>query len=110
MLISETMSVKAANGVRFVARILRDGDQFGTSAFMFWDHEEPGIEFYDARHPFTEFGQFISRYYVDTILGRNEFSSGVGGLDLQGGVESWKIDAGTMMLVRIWLDHEVPRA
>lgn len=102
----EVMSITAENGVRFNARILREGDQYGTSGTLFWEHEDrPGVEFYDARHGHTDFGQFVSRYFVETILEGNPAR----GLDLYGGEPSWTIDGRSMLLVRQWLHHETAR-
>lgn len=54
------------------------------------------VEFYDARYPnFGEHGQFVSDYYISTIL---EDSDG-NGLDLDGGIDEWTIPADSMAQV-----------
>jgi hypothetical protein len=60
------------------------------------------VEFYDGRYPHTPEGQFISRYYVGTLLE----SEGSGrGLDLNGGVPNWKVYGTTMDMVRDWVRY-----
>lgn len=109
---AETIIVTATNStgtVRFLARILRKGDRYGLANALTWDEERPGVEFYDTRYPHTPFGQFVSRYYVETILGTDGYGSGMGGLDLMGYEASWKLDAVSMTLVRNWLTHQTTR-
>lgn len=74
-------------------------------------------EFYDTTYAddgqagstgFGPLGQFVSRYYVKTLLGRDGFGTGEGALDLCGHVPEWTIDAATMVDVRTWLAHELP--
>lgn len=101
----EIMSITADHGVRFNVRILREGDPYGASRALFWEHEDrPGVEFYDTRYVegFTPLGQFVSRYFVDTILAMAAF----GGLHLLTSEPSWKIDGQSMRVVREWLSHE----
>lgn len=106
-IIEETMSITAANGVRFNVRILRNGARYGADHVLTWEEDRPGVEFYDTRYPHTEFGQFTGgRYYVDTILGRDGWGAGIGGLDLDGGIPAWRVDAESMTIVRAWLRHE----
>jgi hypothetical protein len=52
------------------------------------------VEFYDVRFPHCEFGQFVSCYYAETLLGCRS------GLDLDGGITDWKVSAEGMALVR----------
>lgn len=68
------------------------------------DHSsDPIIEFYSIGN----FGQFVSAYYVDTFLGNDGYGSGYGhGLDLYGGVASWKIDADHLDEIREWAETE----
>lgn len=106
-IIEETMSITAANGVRFNVRILRNGARYGADHVLTWEEDRPGVEFYDTRYPHTEFGQFTGgRYYVDTILGRDGWGPYRGGLDLDGGIPAWRVDAESMTIVRAWLRHE----
>lgn len=95
--------------VPFTVRIVQKGDAYGANLCLQYDQEEPVVEFYDARHKdrFTCYGQFISRYYVSTLLKpRSEDDCG---LDLYGGVRAWQIDSEGMRLVRRWLVDEMRR-
>jgi hypothetical protein len=124
----DLLKLKARNGVPFVAQIIREGDSYGADNCLILSKEElidenfPAlIEFYDARHPFDfdkdgirSIGQFVSRYYADTLIhddsnGRHVDRSG---LNLDDGTMDWTIDADTMFLFRHWirdnLDNDVP--
>jgi hypothetical protein len=108
-----SLDVTAANGVPFRVVLLPDGksDNFPYSGS--WRSTEPLVEFYDARYRnvrgFTPDGQFISRYYLETLLTRGACRGEGYGLDLQGDVPNWTIDATTMRTVAIWLDtHTIP--
>lgn len=92
-------------GRRMLARILRPGDSYGLEGCLTWGRDEKslvdpkgeklGIEFYDTTyHP--GLGQFVSRYYLDTIL------KSQGGLCLQGDVPAWDIPDDSMNEVRTW--------
>lgn len=102
----EVVTITSMTGVRFNVRILRAGDAYGVTGMLTADREM--VEFYDTRYPHTQYGQFVSRYYVSTILGRDTYGNGKGGLDLMGYEPAWKIDAAAMYVVRLWLRHECP--
>jgi len=111
-------------GRNFNVRIVRTGDRYGRDDCLTHGAEKndkmvegPMVEFYDATHEkstkFTDFmgrGQFVSRYYITTILGKDRFANEGGekdtGLDLMGYEPVWKIDAKAMNLVRDWLDNQ----
>lgn len=59
----------------------------------------PTVAFYDARYDFDTHGQFVADYNLETLLERRRGY----GLDLQGDVPNWYIDAASMDLVRLWL-------
>lgn len=73
------------------------------------------VEFYDATFaddgdgPYSDtrgfgpLGQFVTSYVVSTLLGTDGYGSGTGGIELQGGVPVWVIDADTMAQIRAWL-------
>lgn len=70
----------------FNVRIVRKGDRYGSKDAVVHEHDEPMVEFYDARQTaFGPRGQFVSRYYVDTFMSRSNDHA----LDLQGGVDDW---------------------
>lgn len=58
------------------------------------------IEFYDFRYSHTPDGQFITRYYVETLM----LNRCPQGLDLQGSVPEWKITAQVLDYVLSWVE------
>lgn len=56
------------------------------------------VSFYDTRYNHTQYGQFVGRYYANTLLGLDGWSSRGSsirdrGLNLHGGVDNWFINA-----------------
>ena len=52
------------------------------------------VSFYDTRYNHTQYGQFVGRYYANTLLGLDGWSSRGSsirdrGLNLHGGVDDW---------------------
>jgi hypothetical protein len=82
---------------KFNVRIVNKGDKYGLNDCLVND-KAPMVEFYDTRYPHTQYGQFVSRYYVDTILDGSDC-----GLCLDGGVPSWTVSAEDMKTVRGFL-------
>jgi hypothetical protein len=93
-------------GTPFMVRIVRRGQGYGRNFCITHNEDEPLIEFYDARYMHTSYGQFVARYYMNTILDRNQNI----GLDLYGGEADWKIDANTMTHITEWMQNEVAGA
>ena len=95
-----TTSVQVPNGKRFTVRIVREGDRYGLDDCLTHDESGPMAEFYDATYAgderFSPHGQFVSRYYVSTLM---ESQHRGRGLDLCGYVPAWTIDARTMEVV-----------
>lgn len=60
------------------------------------------VTFYDCRYEHTQYGQFVSNYYVSTILERHQDGSG---LDLCGYVPAWKISGEGMKRVIAFLER-----
>ena len=89
-----------SRGIPFNVHIVNKGDQYGLKNGLTHNEEEPLVEFYDARYPHTELGQFVSRYYLTTLLDKNKDV----GLDLDGGIPDWKIQAKEMNEVIEWLE------
>lgn len=117
------LHVRASHGVPFLVRLVREGERYGLNRCIEHGTDPralkdagPLVEFYDLRYPMHgEPGQFVSRYYVDTVLGRDDYSKRIGntnprcGLLLDGGnPDTWTVDAATMDVVRAWLTHHVP--
>ena len=58
------------------------------------------VSFYDTRYKHTQYGQFVGRYYANTLLGLDRYGWNSGGssirdrgLNLHGGVDDWFINA-----------------
>lgn len=89
---------------KFNVRVVNQGDKYGRDFCLTHDKSNPLVEFYDARYPHTEFGQFVSSYYVSTILGTDGYGRAEGGLCLDGGNASeWTVSADDMATVRNFL-------
>jgi hypothetical protein len=88
---------------KFNVRIVNKGDKYGLNNCLTHEGDKPLVEFYDTRYPHTEFGQFVSRYYVETILGDDGYGPKDGGLNLHGGVPEWTVSAKDMDTVRTFL-------
>ena len=89
---------------KFNVRVVNKGDKFGRDFCLTHDSDKPMVEFYDSRYPHTEFGQFVSRYYVSTILGTDGYGRAEGGLILDGGnADVWTVKEGDMNVVRAYL-------
>lgn len=85
-------------GIPFCAVLLEPGEYYGNIVHGL-DRQrvregERLVEFYDARFPHTDLGQFVTRYNADSIAGH------VGGLVLDGGVKDWRVSAANMELVK----------
>ena len=95
-------SVTNDQGITFNVVMVELGEKYGLDNCLTHDKEppfdQPLIEFYDSRHGSGQ-GQFIGRYYMDTLMKRNQDY----GLDLHGGIPAWSIDKESMLLVHDWL-------
>jgi hypothetical protein len=67
-------------------RVVHPGDSYGLDDVLTNDGEAL-VEFYDARYPHTEHGQFVSRYRLSTLNGHAPGT----GIDLDGGVPDWSV-------------------
>lgn len=73
----------------FNVRIVSKGESYGRDDCLTHDKDEALVEFYDAKHTaLMPRGQFVSRYYIYTLLGHRP---GHVGLALDGGVPEWSI-------------------
>jgi hypothetical protein len=89
---------------KFNVRVVNKGDKYGRDFVLTHDSDKPLVEFYDSRYPHTEFGQFVSRYYVSTILGTDGYGRAEGGLILDGGnADVWTVKESDMDVVRAYL-------
>ena len=89
------MTIKAANGIAFRVELVAPGAAYGRDNCLTNDSDETLVEFLDTRY-FG--GQFISRYYLSTLLEKTE-----GGLCLDGGIPDWSIDAKSYVVIDLWL-------
>jgi hypothetical protein len=88
---------------KFNVRIVNKGDKYGLDNCLTHEGDKPLVEFYDTRYLHTEFGQFVSRYYVETILSDDGYGPKDCGLILHGGVPEWTLSAKDMDTVRNFL-------
>jgi hypothetical protein len=97
----QTLDVVAANGVPFRVLFIPPGVAGPNPHRTPADSPHATVEFYDRRYEHTEgYGQFTGgHYFASSLLEQHRFA----GLNLQGGVDAWTIDAATMDLVRTWL-------
>lgn len=91
------MDIVTDNGIPF--RVVYENRVYRSGAIA----EKPTVAFYDARYDFDAHGQFVSDYDRESLLERRRGY----GMDLQGDVPNWYIDAGSMDLVLRWLTHLV---
>jgi hypothetical protein len=97
------MFVTNAQGVIFAVRLVRKGDRYGLHGCFTHDIDRSLVEFYDTRYDHNsdwlqEFkGQFVSRYYAETLLKRT------GGLCLVGNDFDWRVSVGNMADIKKWL-------
>ena len=86
---------------KFNVRIVNTGDKYGRNDCLTND-KDALVEFYDSRYDLQDFmgrGQFVSRYYVETIL-NGEYPNG---LSLDGGIPAWTVSADEMFDVKAYL-------
>lgn len=81
--------------LHFNIRIIRQGDRYGVHDALVHAETKPMVEFFDPRFPQTPHGQFVARYFVETIL-----QAGDGALMLQGDVPAWTVSAPQMAAIR----------
>ena len=85
-------------------RIVKTGDKYGRDMCLTND-KAPMVEFYDSRYPHTQYGQFVSRYYISTILNQDKYGyyQYPNGLCLDGRVPAWHVSAEDMVDVLYFL-------
>ena len=90
----------------FNVRILRKGEKYGLEDCLTHKERKPLVEFYDYRHRDDKEwkrGQFVSRYYAETLLKHNlNF-----GLLLYGDSPEWTVSADYMRKILAWLRQEL---
>jgi len=97
-----TFQITNKAGIPFNIRIVEKGMRYGLKDCLLCKGNEPLVEFYDARYRFWEYGQFVSRYYLHTLL--EDKSILQRGLCLYGGEPEWNIDDKTISVIMIYLE------
>lgn len=100
---TQLLQVKGIDGRTFNVVLVQKGERYGREDCLVHDRNDPLVEFWDDsadRKKFPPRGQFVSRYYLHTLLERPKRI----GIDLLGYVAGWKIDASEMDKVRDALD------
>lgn len=97
---SAHLDVTAANGVPFRVTIHPNGRNRFDSLV---ENHGAIVAFSDLRfvEKFGPDGQFVSSYYTTDLLERSGY-----GLNLDGGIDDWTVDADTMNLVRAWVEAQ----
>lgn len=100
-----TTTIIQDDDLDWTVRIVRPGDSYGRGLGLVNDAAEPMVEFFDRRYIDTfraanggnGWGQFVSRYFLSTLLTLE------GGLNLDGGIPDWSISGEGMKKVLKWL-------
>ena len=79
----------------FTIRMVKPGEEYGRDMCLSNESGQCLVEFYDREYDFqteadgTILGQFVSRYYLSTLLSGYDGSRG---LNLDGGIKKWSLD------------------
>ena len=87
----------------WVVRLVFEGDKFGLD-FQLVHSGPPLLEFYDARYESTPFGQFVSRYFVTTLVNGGARRAAEG-LQLDGSSIDRCISSEALSRVLAWADE-----
>ena len=94
-------------------RIVENGDAYGKDMCLTHDEADPLVEFYDADASFNDgpkdmgmkLGQFVSRYYMSTLMDDGDPIGDGHGFCLDGGVPKWVIEGAAMKRVARFLNR-----
>ena len=89
-------------GMIWCVRVVVERDTYGADFCLTHDNSEPLVEFYDCRYEHTQYGQFVTRYSLSTVLDHAEGY----GLTLHGGVPDWRVSVEGMNRIIGWLEME----
>ena len=84
----------------WAVRVVQKGEFYGLQNCLTHETNEPLVEFYDTRYPFSNLGQFVSRYNISTLVGTHPYGHG---LCLNGGVPDWNISDDCFGKIQDWL-------
>jgi hypothetical protein len=89
----------------WTVRLVLKGERYGRDGVMLNEQTMPMVEFYDTEQDKAKFGplgQFVARYYLDTLLEIRQKHPGYA-LALDLGIPRWTVSATHMALVEHWL-------
>lgn len=89
-----------ADRLTWAVRVVRKGEYYGLRNCLVHETGEPLVEFYDTRYPFSNLGQFVSRYNLSTLVGTHPYGHG---LCLNSGVPDWTIPDECFGMIQDWL-------
>lgn len=92
----------------WTVRIVFKGEHYGLDGGQLHERDEPLVEFYDTeqdKDKFGPWGQFVARYYLDTLLETRQKHPGYA-LALDLGIPRWTVSATHMALVERWLEMQ----
>lgn len=105
-MLNNTIVLTNNQRIPFIARLVNPGDKFGQHLQL--SVSEPQVHIFDTRYNFNPHlgfvGQFVSAYYVSTLL-EGEYPNG---LQLDGGTEEWQLSKDNMHTLIEWLKEETP--
>lgn len=90
--VEKVISIINDRGIPFNVRLVEKGDNYGLNFALTHNEDDPLVEFYDDRYKHTKYGQFVSRYYLSTLLERDKDY----GLYLYADVPDWQVSAENM--------------
>jgi hypothetical protein len=91
-----TITVTGTTGVSFKAVMVRKGERYGRTGALTCERDM--IEFYDTRYPHTVHGQFVARYYVESLREHGLEH----GLALDPACADWRIGGDALASVNLW--------
>ena len=103
-MLNNTIVLTNNQRIPFIARLVNPGDKFGQRLDL--SVAEPQVHIFDTRYNFNPHlgfvGQFVSGYYVSTLLQGDHPN----GLQLDGGNEEWQLSRDNMQTLIEWLKEE----
>lgn len=100
---AKLMFVENQDGRQFAIRVIGKGDNYGRNRCLISEENKQLVEFYDVEgsgaEGFDELGQFISRYYIETIMEIENY-----GLNLYADVEEWSIEVDNIKKIQNWIE------
>lgn len=105
IVLNNTIVLTNNQRIPFIARLVNPGDKFGQHLNL--SVSEAQVHIFDSRYNFNPqlgfVGQFVSAYYVATLLQDEDYPNG---LQLDGGTEEWQLSKDNMTTLIEWLKEE----